>query len=616
MPIFAAGASLVGGIFSGNAAANASRAQADAQRYAADKAAEEARFRPVGVSGSRYGTTSSQYDPATGRVSGMSYALTPEMQAYQDRFQRLAGQGLTDAEQARGMFDPLRTAGQQLFGMGQRYLDQPQDQRIGNMAGGYLGPSQIGQRTTELGNRFLDQPPGTQFSDMAQPYLQPSQYAADIGRVGSAAFNQQDDPRFAQLGAGYLQPSQVSGDISRLGGSLINQQDDQRFAELGAGYLQPSQGSQALTQLGQSYIGQNPQDVEQQYMKRQMALLAPGREQESANLQNQLFQQGRGGLSVGATSTGMGATTPELQAMYNARAQQDAVLAANAQQAGQQSAAFGAGLLGQGQQLGMAGQQFGMGAIQAGQGINLARQQAGAGFAGQGQQLGMAGQQFGMGAIQAGQGFNQQRQQFGLGAMQAGQQYGMAGQGFGADLLARQQQENRAAASFGTGLLGQGQQFGMAGQGFGADLLARQQALEQQRMQFGTGLFGAGSGLFGQYNANVTGALQPYNAYADQVRRLEEQGMGPLEMSAALGGRAMTGGAEAGRYGLYGATAAAKSQQEADKFSPFGDAFSGFGGDATLKDALSKYLRNANSQGPVSMPGYGGMYDTATYMGR
>ena len=541
MPValISAGLGLFGNVVGGNAAANASRAQADAQRYAADKAAEEARFRTIGFTGSRYGTTSSQVDPATGRVTGVSYALTPEMQARQNEFQRLA-----DAEQARlsgsyGMFDPLRTAGQQLFGMGQRYLDQPQDQRIGNMAGGYLGPSQIGQRTTELGNRFLDQPPGTQFSDMAQPYLQPSQYAADIGRVGSAAFNQQDDPRFAQLGAGYLQPSQ---------------------------------GSQALTQLGQSYVGQNPQDVEQQYMKRQMALMKPSQDVTLANLRTQLFNTGRGDLRV-ETDTGGGATNPELQAFYNAKAQQEERIAAGAQQAGQQSAAFGAGLLGQGQQLGMAGQQFGMGAIQAGQGLN------------------------------------QQRQQFGLGAMQAGQQYGMAGQGFGADLLARQQQENRAAASFGTGLLGQGQQYGMAGQGFGADLLARQQALEQQRMQFGTGLFGAGSGLFGQYNANVTGALQPYNAYADQVRRLEEQGMGPLEMSAALGGRAMTGGAYAGKYGLEGATAAATAQQKADAFSPFGTAISAFGKSPEFASGLMNQYRNfrdMRNAPPNYDYGYGG----------
>ena len=455
MPIIAAGIGLAGSLFAGNSAANASRQQADAQRLAADRAAEEARFRPVGVSGSRYGTTSSQIDPATGRVTGMGYALTPEMQAYQDRFQRLAGQGLTDAEQARGMFDPLRTAGQQLFGMGQRYLDQPQDRRIGEMASGYLGPSQ---------------------------------YGADIGRFGSDVFNRPED---------------------------------QRFAELGAGYLQPSQGSQALTQLGQSYLGQNPQDVEQQYMRRQMALMKPSQDVTLANLRTQLFNTGRGDLRV-ETDTGGGATNPELQAFYNARAQQEERIAANAQQAGQQSTAFGAGLLGQGQQLGMAGQQFGMGAIQAGQGLN------------------------------------QQRQQFGLGAMQAGQQYGMAGQGFGADLLSRQQQ------------------------------------LEQQRMQFGTGLFGAGSGLYGQYNANVTGALQPYSNYAAQVYGLEQQGMGPLEMSAALGGRAMQGGADAGRLGLVGATAAAAAQQKADAYSPFGTAISAFG----KSPEFASGVRNLFGPGP------------------
>jgi hypothetical protein len=46
----------------------------------------------------------------------------------------------------------------------------------------------------------------------------------------------------------------------------------------------------------------------------------------------------------------LGATTPELQALYNARAQQEAQLAANAQQYGQQNVAFGAGLLGTGAQ--------------------------------------------------------------------------------------------------------------------------------------------------------------------------------------------------------------------------------------------------------------------------
>ena len=108
-------------------------------------------------------------------------------------------------------------------------------------------------------------------------------------------------------------------------------------------------GAQRLFGLGNQYLAQSPQDVAQNYLNQQMALLQPGRELELANLQNRLQQQGRGGLSVAQGGT-MGATTPELQALYNARAQQEAQLAANAQQAGQRDVLFGAGLLGQGSQ--------------------------------------------------------------------------------------------------------------------------------------------------------------------------------------------------------------------------------------------------------------------------
>jgi hypothetical protein len=106
-------------------------------------------------------------------------------------------------------------------------------------------------------------------------------------------------------------------------------------------------GAQSLFSLGNQYLAQSPQAVAQNYLNQQMALLQPGREVELANLQNKLQQQGRGGLAVSQGRT-MGATTPELQALYNARAQQEAVLAANAQQAGQQQVLYGAGLLGQG----------------------------------------------------------------------------------------------------------------------------------------------------------------------------------------------------------------------------------------------------------------------------
>lgn len=96
--------------------------------------------------------------------------------------------------------------------------------------------------------------------------------------------------------------------------------------------------------LGRQYIAQSPQQAAQQYMANQQALLAPSREQQSAQLLNQLSNTGRTGLSV-AQGGNLGMSNPEFQALANARAQQDLQLAAQAQQAGQQQVQFGQGLL-------------------------------------------------------------------------------------------------------------------------------------------------------------------------------------------------------------------------------------------------------------------------------
>jgi hypothetical protein len=144
------------------------------------------------------------------------------------------------------------------------------------------------------------------------------------------------------------------------GGALTQaEQAGQQYAPL-------QTAATGLFGLGQQYLAQSPEQVAAQYMRQQQDLLAPSRERQMAQLQNQLFQQGRGGLSVGATGMkdlvvrlGLGATTPEMEAYYNAMAQQDAQLAAQAQQAGQQNVAFGTGLFGTGSQL--------LGQYQAGQ---------------------------------------------------------------------------------------------------------------------------------------------------------------------------------------------------------------------------------------------------------
>lgn len=92
-----------------------------------------------------------------------------------------------------------------------------------------------------------------------------------------------------------------------------------------------SLGAQALPTTA------NTQDIQNQYIAQQQALLAPGREQALANLQNKQFQTGRTGLATGGTvagyapgTAGLMQTNPELAAYYNAQAAQDAQIAANA----------------------------------------------------------------------------------------------------------------------------------------------------------------------------------------------------------------------------------------------------------------------------------------------
>jgi hypothetical protein len=227
MPFSAAlvmgGTQLIGGMMAADSARDAAQTSANAQLEASRMAAEEARFRPVGVT-TRFGSSQFGFDPS-GRLSSAGYTVSPELQAYQNRLMGLAGGGLTQAEQAGQQYAPLSGAATGLFN------------------------------------------------------------------------------------------------------------------------------------LGQQYLAQTPEQVAAKYMASQQDLLAPSRERQMSQLQNQLFQQGRGGLSVGATGArpsgaqGLGATTPEMEAYYNALAQQDAALAAQAQQAGQQQVAFGTGLFGQGANL-------------------------------------------------------------------------------------------------------------------------------------------------------------------------------------------------------------------------------------------------------------------------
>jgi hypothetical protein len=412
--IIGGGLSYLGAQDQASATESAANTSANAQLEAARLAAEAAKFRPVGIT-TRYGSSNFQMSPE-GYLTGASYTVSPELKAYQDRLQGLTGGALTQAENAQQQYAPLSQAASGLFGIGQQYLNQPADQRLGGIANQYLG----------------------------------------------------NQPNFG---------------IGNIGQRLLSQGQDQQLTDIARQQFAPSSGAQALTSLGQQYVGQSPQDVAARYMQQQQDLLAPSRERQMAQLQNQLFQQGRSGLSVGATgarpsgAAGLGASSPELEAYYNAQAQQDLGLASQAQQAGQQQASFGAGLLGQGQALGQGQINFG---------ANILSQ------------------------LQA-----QEAQRLGQGAQLTGQQQALeqGRYGFGADLLSRQQAMEQGRTAFGAGLFGTGA--GLLGQYQSGQVgalspftayLGTGQSIEQMGQQPLT----LGAGLGGQaaaYGANAGNSL-------------------------------------------------------------------------------------------------------------
>ena len=167
-------------------------------------------------------------------------------------------------------------------------------------------------------------------------------------RFGKSGFNY--GPQGELVGAGY----QVAPDIAAMREGLIGMAGTGLSQAQQAQAFQPgiTTAGQGLFNLGQQYVGESPQAVAQNYLTQQQQLLAPGREQQLAQLTNQQQQQGRLGLATGATTAGYGtgapglqAANPQMAAYYNAMAQQDAQLAANANLAGQQQVTFGQGLM-------------------------------------------------------------------------------------------------------------------------------------------------------------------------------------------------------------------------------------------------------------------------------
>lgn len=216
---------------------------------------------------------------------------------------QLRAQGYTDAQ-----IDAMNFGGG-LLGAGANY---------------FLNQSQLGKLQNAYGQNVAAQ----------QAAAQQAQQQASFTPVGmTTAFGQsnfQFDPATGKMtSAGYTPTAQVAGQVQNLFGL----------------------GTQALPTTADT------QAVQQNYIAQQQGLLAPGREQQLAQLQNRQYQRGTTGLATGGTmagyapnAQGLMATNPEMAAYYNSIAQQNAQLASNAPVYAQnllnQQIATGTGLFG------------------------------------------------------------------------------------------------------------------------------------------------------------------------------------------------------------------------------------------------------------------------------
>lgn len=165
-------------------------------------------------------------------------------------------------------------------------------------------------------------------------------------RFGTSAFDITTDPKTGLptlAGARYTASPEIAALQDRLaalyGTSLGQAEQAQALgAPLGA-------AGQGLFGLGAQYLATSPEAARQQYINEQMALLDPIRAREEQRLASSVFGRGRAGLNVGDIGQ------PELFSLASARRTQDLQLAAQAEQAAQQRAQFGAGLFGTGGQL-------------------------------------------------------------------------------------------------------------------------------------------------------------------------------------------------------------------------------------------------------------------------
>jgi len=112
----------IGAGIAANQAAGAQSDLASQQLALGQQAANNAQFRPVGVT-SRFGTSGFQYDQS-GNLIGAGYQVAPDIAAMREGLLGYAGQNLANAGAAQGLQQQAIGGANSLFNFGQQYVAQ------------------------------------------------------------------------------------------------------------------------------------------------------------------------------------------------------------------------------------------------------------------------------------------------------------------------------------------------------------------------------------------------------------------------------------------------------------------------------------------------------------
>ena len=191
----------------------AQQAGETAQQYAARmaQAGQQGYFRPVGVK-TLYGESKFEVDPTTGALKSAGYTASPEVQAQQQRFGALMGQGLTAAEQAVPFAQQYVAPAQGLFNLGQSYLAQtPEEarQRYMQQQMDVLRPYDIEEEQRLARTTFGRGAGGLSVGAGGNPYLQALQESRNRRNLQLAAGAEQAAQQ--QIGFGTQQLAKAGG---------------------------------------------------------------------------------------------------------------------------------------------------------------------------------------------------------------------------------------------------------------------------------------------------------------------------------------------------------------------------------------------------------------------